>query len=51
MKFHTVISTVVKADLKAAWPQLWRKAYETKDFVPGLQSLKIHSKTEDEIHR
>lgn len=42
MKFHTIISTVVKGELEPAWTQLWRKAYETKDFVPGLKDLIIH---------
>lgn len=35
--FHTVLQVNVKANFQKAWHQLWRKAYETKDFVPGLQ--------------
>lgn len=28
--FHTVLKTPLKATLEQAWPQLWRKAYDTK---------------------
>lgn len=47
MKFHTVTSTVVDSTIEKAWPELWRKAYETKDFIPGLTDLIIHEKNED----
>ena len=51
MNFHTVISTVVKADLSEAWPVLWKKAYDTKLFIPNLEKLEIHEKTDDLVLR
>ena len=51
MSFHTVISTFVKSSMEKAWPDLWRKAYDTKDYIPTLGELEIHDKTEDMVMR
>lgn len=51
MSFHTVVSTIVKSDIKKAWPVLWSKAYNTKEFIPALEKLEIHEKTDDYVLR
>ena len=51
MKLHTVLSTPVKSTMEKAWPHLWRKIYETRDFIPVVGELQIHEKTENMILR
>ena len=37
--------------IEKGWLQLWRKAYETKDFIPQLNELIIHEKSDDHVLR
>ena len=51
MNPHTVKRVILNCTFEQAWPELWRKAYDTKDFIPNLSELIIHEKTDDFVIR
>ncbi len=48
---HTEVTLITHASLEHTLNELWRKGYETKDFLKAVENVIIHERTDDYILR